>query len=857
MDMTSPGRAVHAKAPRSFRRIVSDPVNICFAVILLIASFLRLWQVGHNGLSGDESVYAGQAAVLAGVHGYSRYFILVSRGNSNFLLFQEILSVFFRVFGVSGVTARLVGAFFGIALVAVVYGIGRLVIGPRGGLVAMLLAALSSYSVELARLALLDTCAAFLMALSVLLFLLWVRDCGDPRFSRRANWYFAAFAAASVLACEAKVTSVLLLPIVAVYLVITRYYRRITLKALLRAAVAGAIALLPAMYQIVKHAGVIKGALGSSVQRTSPVPWTYYLDILRGYEGLAAMIGVLIALLCAVRHPRRTDLLIWLWFLADAGFLQIYPLKAYNYLLVVVVPLTLLCAAGLVRTTRAVLAKATPRRLASAVALAGLAVLAGAGVAEAATHLDPQLDSVQNPGIEQVAAWLDAHTSDSAGVIALSQGSAQYAVAFYAHRDSYPFGRFRLATVLPGGQVVQPKVTPKGKLPTDWVTTLPNQYVQNGTITYFVYGLTEVDDPSELTYAGLHLTQRNYLALIQAYGGKLVDRIAAGHHDEVLIFEATRRSPTNRLKLRIDHERIVLSGSGFSSSAPLTMYYHDQKVGTGYSNAQGDATVAVRYPIKTRRTWQFVLKDPEGHYAAADGLGAPVMADRLTSSGLQVTGSWFAPGTQVSITYMKATLARAEVSPRGTVAAIIHLPRKSGRHYRLRMIDAVGRTASVIGLTPAKLSFVQSGSHVTVTGVNFNPDTQVTISYGGTGVGQAETGPTGDFTQSVRLSGQVTKKEQLRAVDAYGRGATATGLTPATITAVRGGDIVTVAGTGFDPGSLVSIKYGEKQVGDVVTNSSGAFTVTVDVKSGKGSSGVTATDAQGLSAHTQVGASGS
>ena len=574
----------------SLRRAASDPVNIVFVLILLLAGYLRLWQVGRNGFSGDEAVYAGQAAVLAGAHGYSRYFILVSRGNSNFLLFQEIVSLFFRVFGVGTLIPRLVSAVFGLGLVVVVYGIGRVVIGRRGALVAMLLAAVSSYAVELSRLALLDTCAAFFMALAVLLFLLWARAARDPQATDgqatdgqatdgqardpqakpgRASWYFCAFAATAVLACEAKVTSVLLVPVVLVYLALTRSYRDLTRAALLRAALAGLVALAPAALQIAEHAGVIKAALSNSVQRTSPVPWTYYLDILKGYEGLPILIGVLVALLCAAWQRRREDLLSWLWLLASAAFLQLYPLKAYNYLLIVVVPLTVLCGAGIVRASVQLWAQARSRRLAVGAVLAGVVIVAGAGAAQAATHLDTQVRSVQNPGVRAVAAWLDAHTARNAGVMALSQGSAQYAVAFYAHRDSYPFGRFRLATVLPGGQVLTSPKTPAGKLPLTWVTTYPNQYVQDGKVTYFVCGLTEQDDPSELNYAGLRLTQRNYLALIQAYGGKLVDRIDAGNHGEVLIFEATRRASADRLKYRIDRTRIVLTGSGFTSDAPV------------------------------------------------------------------------------------------------------------------------------------------------------------------------------------------------------------------------------------------------------------------------------------------------
>ena len=833
----------------SLRKAAADPVSIIFAVILLLAIFLRVVDVGRNGFSGDEAVYAGQAAVLAGSHSYNRYFILVSRGNSNFLLFQEIVSLFFRVFGVGDLVPRLVSAAFGIGLVVVVYGIGRLVIGRRGALVAMVLAAASSYMVELARLALLDTCAAFFMALTVLLFLLWEREAADPQRSRRANWYLSAFAAAAVLACEAKVTSILLLPVVVVYLVLTRSYRHLTRASLARAMLAGLVALLPALLQVVEHAGVIKSALSSSLERTSPVPWTYYLDILRSYEGLPVMIGVLLALLCTLWQWRKEDLLIWLWLLAGVAFLQFYPLKAYNYLLVVVVPLTVLSAAGVVRVGRALRERARETRFAYGAALAGVALLAGAGVTEAAIHLDAQMKSVQNPGIRAVAAWLDAHTAENAGVMTLSQGSAQYAVAFYAHRDSYPFGRFRLATVLPGGQVLTPRPTPAGKLPLDWVTTYPNQYVQDGRVTYFVFGLPVQDDPSELNYAGLRLTQRDYMSLIQAYGGKLVDRIGAGNQEQILIFKATRRLDSSALKYRIDGTHIVLTGSGFSTDSPLVAYYHNEQVGTGRSNAEGDATVSIKYPARTQRAWQFVVRDPQGYYGAVSGLAAAAMTDSLTTSGLAIKGTAFAPGTRVSITYMRHTIGWADVSARGTVSTIIHLPPRAGYHYRLRITDSVGRTASVIGLTPAKISYVQDGDNVAVSGVNFNPDAAVVIFYDGRVVGHATTNSAGNFTQSVEISGVIARAERLRAVDAYGRRASAGGLQPAAITTVQDGDTVVVQGTNFDADSEVVISYDQHHVGLTTTGPSGAFatTVVITAKIAPGDR-LTATDAQGRSA---------
>ena len=77
-------------------------------VIVAVGGLLRFRNLDRVGFRGDEAVYAGQAAVLAGVDELQRWFILMSRGNSNFLLFQRVVSLAYRTFGVSDVLARAV-----------------------------------------------------------------------------------------------------------------------------------------------------------------------------------------------------------------------------------------------------------------------------------------------------------------------------------------------------------------------------------------------------------------------------------------------------------------------------------------------------------------------------------------------------------------------------------------------------------------------------------------------------------------------------------------------------------------------------------------------------------------------------
>ena len=134
-----------------------------------------------------------------------------------------------------------------------------------------------------------------------------------------------------------------------------------------------------------------------------------------------------------------------MWLLAFVGFYQLYPLKAFNYLLPSVPALCLLAARALDRLPRPSLP------VLRVAATAAVAVVLVAGVIPfqwRALHDDSYA------GLEEAARWLADNSPADAGVMTLSHGSAQYVFSFYAQRDAYPFGRFRLATVLPGGEIV-------------------------------------------------------------------------------------------------------------------------------------------------------------------------------------------------------------------------------------------------------------------------------------------------------------------------------------------------------------------------------------------------------------------
>ena len=450
------------------------------AVIVAVGGLLRFWNLDRVGFRGDEAVYAGQAAVLAGVDELQRWFILMSRGNSNFLLFQRVVSLVYRTFGVSDVLARAVAATFSTLTIVVVFAIARSLYTRRAALIAALLLAVSSYSVVLGRLALLDSTLTFLVTLAMLCLVRWDR-------TSKPAWLYG-FGACVALAIQAKIVGVLLLPILGGYLLVVETAAAVADGGAGRGGVPG----LPqpgAAGPGIELAGVRRLPVAEQPPG-QPCALDLLPDSAAGSGGGRGRVLWTAGIVMAVVRRSRADLIPGLWLLVFVGFYLLYPLKAFNYLLPSVPALCLLAARVLDRLPR--LSWSVPR-VAVTVGLVGVLVAGVVPYQWRALHDDSYA------GLEEAARWLADNSPAGAGVMTLSHGSAQYVFSFYGRRDAYPFGRFRLATVLPGGKIVHALPSTEGITPRDWVALWPPQLLEKGAVDYLVYYATSttIDDPEE------------------------------------------------------------------------------------------------------------------------------------------------------------------------------------------------------------------------------------------------------------------------------------------------------------------------------------------------------------------------
>ena len=610
--------------------------------IMGIAAFLRFWDLGRVGFRGDEAVYAGQAAVLAGVEEMKRHFILISRGNSNFLLFQQILGLVYRLVGVADVTARVVSATFSVLTVVATFLIARVLYDRRTARYAALFLAVSSYSVALGRLALLDSTFVLLFSLSILFLAKWGR-------TGSVVW-FSCFAATAALAIQAKVVGVLLFAVCGGYLLLSRSVGRLNLRTVLLGIAVFALFFAPALLQLARNSQEFTEFLSRSSERVSSVPWYYYLTTLVRYEGLVMTICWGLSGVAALARRSRADLLPMVWTAVIAGFYQLYPLKAFNYMLPLVPALSLLMGRaassltaalqrlevarrsgarliarrdgdqlratdqlqlGARRTGRA--ERARLRRTRAQAMLMSTGVLLAVLVAGTAPRLWATLHDDSFAGLKEAAQWLADHSQPDAGVMTISHGSSQYVFAFYANKDSYPFGRFRLATVLPGGVVVNASPTADGSTPRDWVITWPPRLVESGAVSYLVYYTGPVDDPPEESQLVETATQRKFRQFVESYGGELVHTVYRNHEGRAWIYRVTKRLPKPVLADSVRRGVVKLTGRGFTESAPVTVYYHQRPVARTRASLNGSISVRFPLPKNIRPEYFLVASDSAGN----------------------------------------------------------------------------------------------------------------------------------------------------------------------------------------------------------------------------------------------------
>lgn len=307
------------------------------AATAVLAVTLRTLGLGVLGFNSDEAVYAGQAATISGDHHLSHLFPAF---RAHPLLFQLLVSLVYQ-FGVNDLAPRLVAVGFGLATVAAAYGAGARIYGRRAGLLTALFAAVMPYLVVVNRQALLDGPMVFFSVVALWLVAVFAAE------ERRSALYAAG--AVMGLAFLTKETAVILVPAVYAFLAVTPAVRVRLVDLALSLGAFAAVGLAYPLSQTVAG-GTTSGKhfLVWQLFRPANHAWEFYLTVVPLAIGIPLVLLAAGALLRAGlgRSWSWRESLLGCWIAVPCFFFELWPVKGFQYLLPIAVPVAVL-AAGL------------------------------------------------------------------------------------------------------------------------------------------------------------------------------------------------------------------------------------------------------------------------------------------------------------------------------------------------------------------------------------------------------------------------------------------------------------------------------------------------------------------------------
>lgn len=395
--------------------------------ILAGGAFLRLWQINEVGYNSDEAVYAGQGASIADDPELKQYFPVF---RAHPLLFQTILSIGYH-FGGGDLYGRVASAAFGVATIALVFALGRLLYGRKTGLVAAALFAAMPYHTVVSRQVLLDVPMVFFATLTLYLL---------ARFALngRTIWLYTAGAAMG-LTFLAKETSILLLGAAYAFFALVPQVRvRLRQLATSLGVMALVISPYPLTLQFAGRSETGQNYLAWQLFRRPNHDWKFYGEVVPPAIGLLVIVAALVGLWLLRRDSSWRETLLVSWIVIPVAFFELWPVKGFQYLLPIAPAVAVLAGRTLARwperlerpRLRTWLTPVTAALVASTLVFATWQRIEPSS---AATFL---AGSGGVPGGREAGAWLDANVPEGSELLAVGPSMANI-MQFYGHRKAH------------------------------------------------------------------------------------------------------------------------------------------------------------------------------------------------------------------------------------------------------------------------------------------------------------------------------------------------------------------------------------------------------------------------------------
>jgi len=297
---------------------------------------------------------------------------------------------------------------------------------------------------------------------------------------------------------------------------------------------------------------------------------------------------------------------------------------------------------------------------------------------------------------------------------------------------------------------------------------------------------------------------------------------------------------------------IALTGSGFVAASTITVLIDGTATGTSATaDASGKLAVA-SFNVPTLPGGSHTVKaiDTSSNFATATLTIKPTMAFTPTSGQggtvVQVTGNGFAATAIMTLTYdgtrLTTTPAGFTADTSGNISVSFTVPASAGGTHVINATDgansASGNYTVTSSINPGSTSG-KVGATGSVTGSGFGARANVSLKFDANTLTSAAADATGNvtinFTVPISAFGNhtITVSDNTNSKSfAYSVQAAAT-ITPAA------GDVgtqISVAGTGFNASTPVTIDYDTTKVGNttVPTDANGSFSVAFSAPASKG-----------------------
>jgi len=397
-------------------------------VVAIAAVFLRVWRLGAVGFNTDEAVYAGQGAAIAGNPVLRPYFPVF---RAHPLLFQTILSPLYRDH-VSDVSGRFVAAAFGVGTVVLAYLLGRELYGRRVGMTTAAVVALMPYMTIVSRQVLLDGPMTFFATLALYLL---ARYAGTGR----PVWLYATGGALG-LTFLSKETGGILVGAVFLFLALSPRIH-VKIRHLVGAAVLFVLICLPYPISLLsaKRSKTGQNFLVYQMFRRPNHSLFFYPQNVPAAIGIGVAVAAVAMLVVYRSHLGWRELLLVVWIGVPTVFFEAWPVKGFQYLLPISVPLAVLASRLLAGDVRLWAPEGQLRKTVRRVQPLLLALVLTSLALVTWPRVQPSSSSTFTagsggvPGGREAGRWIRANVPEGSTLLALGPSMANI-VEFYGYR---------------------------------------------------------------------------------------------------------------------------------------------------------------------------------------------------------------------------------------------------------------------------------------------------------------------------------------------------------------------------------------------------------------------------------------